>query len=43
MGRIILMATATGKKARKKGGTKAAIKAQIRHQKAKKLGSYKSK
>lgn len=37
------MATATGKKARKHGGTKTAIKSQIRHQKAKRLGSYKKR
>ena len=37
------MSTATGKKARKKGGTKAAVKSQIRHQKAKRRGTYKEK
>jgi len=35
------MSIATGKKARKKGGTKVAIKSQIRHQKAKRLGRAK--
>ena len=37
------MATATGKKARRHGGTKSAIKSQIRHQKAKRRGTYREK